>query len=109
MEYQKDHIVHRLRNEVDVLKKELTMNQLFLDQETSINMSKLRSEQINRSVVNYLNGSINDFTLVNATQAQQLLKSIKDFYNRLLHILSNVHLCYKIIDAIILPLIESLG
>ncbi|XP_076301421.1 uncharacterized protein LOC143219290 [Lasioglossum baleicum] len=83
IEYQKDHIVHRLRNEVDAVKKELTMNRLFLDQETSINMSKLRSEQINRSVVNYLNGSINDFTLVNATQAQQLLKSIKDFYNRL--------------------------
>ncbi|XP_076651239.1 uncharacterized protein LOC143358174 [Halictus rubicundus] len=83
MEYQKDHLVHRLRNEVTALKKELTLNELFLDQEASINISRLRLEQINRSVVNYLNDNINDFTLINAAQAQQLLKSIKDLYNRL--------------------------
>ncbi|XP_078033267.1 kinesin-like protein KIF9 [Augochlora pura] len=80
--YGQDPIVQRLRNEIDALKKELTINEMFLDQEASINISRSRLEQINRSILNYLNGNVNKFTLLNMTQAQQLLKSVKDLYNR---------------------------
>ncbi|XP_033327667.2 kinesin-like protein KIF9 [Megalopta genalis] len=83
MEYGQDRIVERLRNEIDALKKELTINEMLLNQEASINISRTRLEQIKRSVVNYLNGNVNKFTLLNMTQAQQLLKSVKDLYNRL--------------------------
>lgn len=74
--------MQRLQAELEALKKELAINELFLNQEASMNISKSRLEQIDRAVENYLNGSVDEFTLLNATQARQLLKSIKGLYNR---------------------------
>ncbi|XP_043265653.1 kinesin-like protein KIF9 [Colletes gigas] len=82
VKYRPDHIERILQDEVDSLKKELMINDLFLRQEASMNISKSRMEQINRSIVNFLNGTISDFTLFSVSQATVLLKSIKDLYNR---------------------------
>ncbi|XP_015437929.1 PREDICTED: kinesin-like protein KIF6 [Dufourea novaeangliae] len=82
VKYRQDSLVQRLQSEVDALKRELMINKLFLNQEASINISKARLEQINRSVVSFLSGTMSDFTLYNVSQARQLLKSIKDLYNR---------------------------
>lgn len=56
---------------------------MFLRQEALMNISKSRMEQINRSILQFLNDKISDFTLFSASQAQVLLKNIKDLYNRL--------------------------
>nr|XP_012136244.1 PREDICTED: kinesin-like protein KIF6 isoform X2 [Megachile rotundata] len=80
---QPDLLLYRLQDEVNALKKELMMNDLFLHQESPMNVSKSRMEQINRSVFKFLDGKISDFTLFNVSQAQTLLKIIKDLYNRL--------------------------
>ncbi|XP_031366960.1 kinesin-II 85 kDa subunit-like [Apis dorsata] len=50
-------------NEVNALKKELMLNNLILNQEALMNISKSRMEQINRSIFNFLNDKISDFTL----------------------------------------------
>ncbi|OAD53263.1 Kinesin-like protein KIF9, partial [Eufriesea mexicana] len=83
VKYRADLLVHRLQNEVSALKKELMLNDMFLHQEALVNISKSRAEQINRSILNFLNDKISDFTLFNVSQAQVLLKNIKDLYNRL--------------------------
>lgn len=82
VKYQPDLLLHRLQDQVNALKKELMINDLFLQQEHLMNISESRMEQINRSVVNFLNGKISDFTLFSVSQAEILLKSIKDLYNR---------------------------
>lgn len=56
---------------------------MFLRQEALMNISKARMEQINRDVLRFLNDKISDFTLFSVSQAQVLLKIIKDLYNRL--------------------------
>lgn len=76
-------ILHRLQEEVNALKKELALNDMFLRQEALMNISKARMEQINRNILEFLNDEISDFTLFSASQAQVLLKIIKDLYNRL--------------------------
>lgn len=85
--HRSDSIVQRLQDEVDTLKKELTINDIFLHQEALMNISESRMEQIKRSVLNFLNGKISDFTLFSVSQAQVLLKCIKDLYDRLLSII----------------------
>ncbi|XP_046143083.1 uncharacterized protein LOC114877482 isoform X2 [Osmia bicornis bicornis] len=82
VKHQPDLLLHRLQDQVNALKKELMINDLFLQQEHLMNISESRMEQINRSVVNFLNGNISDFTLFSVSQAEILLKSIKDLYNR---------------------------
>ncbi|XP_076547082.1 kinesin-like protein KIF9 isoform X2 [Osmia lignaria lignaria] len=84
VKHQPDLLLHRLQDQVNALKKELMINDLFLQQEHLMNISESRMEQINRSVVNFLNGNISDFTLFSVSQAEILLKSIKDLYNRLI-------------------------
>ncbi|XP_017791796.1 PREDICTED: osmotic avoidance abnormal protein 3-like [Habropoda laboriosa] len=83
VKYRSDLMVHRLQDEVNALKKELMINNLFLHQEAFMNISKSRMEQINRNILNFLNDKISDFTLFSASQAQVLLKNIKNLYNRL--------------------------
>lgn len=83
VKYRSDLLLHRLQNEVNALKKELILNDMFLHQEALVNISKSRAEQINRSILNFLNEKISDFTLFNVSQAQVLLKNLKDLYNRL--------------------------
>ncbi|XP_033309607.1 kinesin-like protein KIF9 [Bombus bifarius] len=83
IKHQSDLIVHRLREDVNALKKELMLNDMLLHQEAFMNISKARMEQINRSILLFLNGKISDFTLFSVSQAQVLLKNIKDLYNRL--------------------------
>ncbi|XP_071867025.1 kinesin-like protein KIF9 [Bombus fervidus] len=83
IKHRSDLIVHRLREDVNALKKELTLNDMLLHQEAFMNISKARMEQINRSILLFLNGKISDFTLFSVSQAQVLLKNIKDLYNRL--------------------------
>ncbi|CAK9807741.1 Kinesin-like protein KIF9 [Anthophora quadrimaculata] len=83
VKYRSDLIIHRLQDEINSLKKELMINDLFLRQEATINISKSRMEQINRNILNFLNDKISDFTLLGASQAQVLLKNIKNLYNRL--------------------------
>lgn len=83
IKHQSDLIVHRLREDVNALKKELMLNDMLLHQEAYMNISKARMEQINRSILLFLNGKISDFTLFSVSQAQVLLKNIKDLYNRL--------------------------
>ncbi|CAK9796287.1 Kinesin-like protein KIF9 [Anthophora plagiata] len=83
VKYRADLMVHRLQDEVNSLKKELMINDLFLRQEATTNISKSRMEQINRNILNFLNDEISDFTLLGASQAQVLLKNIKNLYNRL--------------------------
>lgn len=82
VKYQSNVVVHRLQEEVNALKKELMINDMILGQEAHINISESRREQICRSILNFLNDKISDFTLLNASHAQVLLKSIKDAYNR---------------------------
>lgn len=83
IKYETDLIICKLQNEVNALKKELMLNNLILNQEAIMNISKSRMEQINRSIFNFLNDKISDFTLFSMSQAQVLLKCIKDLYNRL--------------------------
>ncbi|CAL7938443.1 unnamed protein product [Xylocopa violacea] len=83
IKFTPDSLMYRLQSEVNALKKELLLNDLFLRQETLTNISRSRVEQINRGIVNFLNDKISDFTLFSVSQAQVLLKCIKDLYNRL--------------------------
>ncbi|XP_026674114.1 uncharacterized protein LOC108630560 isoform X2 [Ceratina calcarata] len=83
IQHRGDLLVHKLQNEVNDLKKELMLNDLFLQQEALVNISKSRLEQINRTILSYLDGKISDFTLISVSQAQALLKTIKDLYDRL--------------------------
>lgn len=83
IKYETDLIICKLQNEVNALKKELMLNNLILNQEAIMNISKSRMEQINRNIFNFLNDKISDFTLFSMSQAQVLLKCIKDLYNRL--------------------------
>ncbi|XP_076759089.1 kinesin-like protein KIF9 [Xylocopa sonorina] len=83
IKFTSDTLVQRLQSEVNGLKKELLLNDMFLRQESLTNISRSRVEQINRSIVSFLNGKISDLTLFSASQAQVLLKCIKDLYNRL--------------------------
>ncbi|XP_054011616.1 kinesin-like protein KIF9 [Hylaeus anthracinus] len=83
--HRSDRITLRLRDEVDFLKKKLMLNDLFLRHEASTNVSKSRTEQINRSILLFLDGTISNFTLFGVSQVEVLLKNIKDLYNRLYH------------------------
>ncbi|XP_025268318.1 kinesin-like protein KIF9 [Camponotus floridanus] len=77
-------IVQQLREEVNELKKELELNNMFLHQEALSNISKLRSEQINRDIMNFLEGSISELTLFNVTQARLLIKVAKQLFDKLI-------------------------
>lgn len=85
VKHRPDLLVLRLQEEIDSLKKELMINDLFLRQETLTNISQSRAKQIERSVLNFLGGTISDFTLFSVSQAEVLLRSIMDLYNRLRH------------------------
>ncbi|EFN72465.1 Kinesin-like protein KIF9 [Camponotus floridanus] len=78
-------IVQQLREEVNELKKELELNNMFLHQEALSNISKLRSEQINRDIMNFLEGSISELTLFNVTQARLLIKVAKQLFDNILN------------------------
>jgi len=79
---QTELIVQQLREEVNELKKELELNDMFLHQEALMNVSKLRSEQINRDIMNFLEGSISELTLFNVTQARLLVKVAKQLFDK---------------------------
>lgn len=79
---QTELIVQRLREEVNALKKELELNDMFLHQESLMNISKLRAEQINRDIMNFLKGSISELTLFNVTQARLLMKVAKELFDK---------------------------
>ncbi|XP_050449675.1 kinesin-like protein KIF14 [Cataglyphis hispanica] len=81
---QTELIVQQLRKEVKALKKELELNDMFLHQESFMNISKLRAEQINRDIMNFLKGSISELTLFNVTQARLLVKVAKELYDKLM-------------------------
>lgn len=81
---QTELIVQRLREEVNALKKELELNDMFLHQESLMNISKLRAEQINRDIMNFLKGSISELTLFNVTQARLLMKVAKELFDKLI-------------------------
>ncbi|KYN39649.1 Kinesin-like protein KIF9 [Trachymyrmex septentrionalis] len=77
-------IVQQLREQVNTLKKELELNDMFLHQEALPNISKSRLEQISRDVINFLQGSISELTLFNVTQARVLVNVVKQLYDKLL-------------------------
>ncbi|TGZ37235.1 Kinesin-like protein [Temnothorax longispinosus] len=73
-------IVQQLREQVNTLKKELELNDMFLHQEALPNISKSRLEQISRDVMNFLQGFISELTLFNVTQARVLVNVVKQLY-----------------------------
>ncbi|XP_011871780.1 PREDICTED: kinesin-like protein KLP1 [Vollenhovia emeryi] len=77
-------IVQQLREQVNALKKELELNDMFLHQEALANISKSRLEQISRDVMNFLQGFISESTLFNVTQARILVNVVKQLYDKLL-------------------------
>ncbi|KYQ46322.1 Kinesin-like protein KIF9 [Trachymyrmex zeteki] len=77
-------IVQRLQEQVNTLKKELELNDMFLHQEALSNISKSRLEQISRDVINFLQGSIPELILFNVTQARVLVNVVKQLYDKLL-------------------------
>ncbi|XP_025075627.1 uncharacterized protein LOC112553033 [Pogonomyrmex barbatus] len=79
---QMELILQQLRKEVDILKKELELNDMFLHQEALANISESRLEQIRRDIMNFLQGSISELTLFNVTQARVLMKITKQLYDK---------------------------
>ncbi|XP_014487542.1 PREDICTED: uncharacterized protein LOC106751216 [Dinoponera quadriceps] len=80
---QAELTLQRLREEVNALRKELRLNDMFLRQEALANISRTRAEQIGRDAMNFLKGSISELTLFNVTQARILMKIVKQLYNKL--------------------------
>lgn len=85
---QTELIIQQLREEVNELKKELELNDMFLHQEALMNVSKLRIEQINRDIMNFLEGSISELTLFNVTQARLLVKVAKQLFDKFVFVIS---------------------
>ncbi|XP_011697545.1 PREDICTED: kinesin-like protein KIF9 isoform X2 [Wasmannia auropunctata] len=81
---QKEFVVQQLREQVNTLKKELELNDMFLHQEALPNISKFRLEQITRDIINFLRGFISELTLFNVTQARILVNVVKQLYDKLL-------------------------
>ncbi|XP_046838871.1 uncharacterized protein LOC124433187 [Vespa crabro] len=80
---QAETIILELKKEIKILKRELELNEIFFNQETIMNISKLRYEQIHRDVLNFLNGTLSDLTLYSVSQMEILLKIIKNLYHEL--------------------------
>lgn len=76
-------IISELKKEIEMLKRELELNEIFLNQETTINISKLRYEQMYRDVMHFLNGTLSDLTLYSVSQMEILLTIIKNLYHKL--------------------------
>ncbi|KAL2718198.1 kinesin-like protein KIN-14G [Vespula squamosa] len=76
-------IILELKKEIKMLKRELELNEIFFNQETKMNISKLRYEQMHRDVLNFLNGTLSDLTLYSVSQMEILLKIIKNLYQKL--------------------------
>nr|XP_050856647.1 kinesin-like protein KIF9 isoform X1 [Vespula vulgaris] len=76
-------IILELKKEIKMLKRELELNEIFFNQETTMNISKLRYEQMHRDVLNFLNGTLSDLTLYSVSQMEILLKVIKNLYHKL--------------------------
>ncbi|KAG5328541.1 KIF9 protein, partial [Acromyrmex charruanus] len=81
---QTELIVQQLQEQVNTLKKELELNDMFLHQEALANISKSRLEQICRDVINFLQGFISELTLFNVTHARVLVNVVKQLYDKLL-------------------------
>lgn len=79
---QAELIVQQLQKEVNDLRKELELNEMFLHQEALMNISKSRAEQIGQDAMKFLQGSISEFTLFNVTQARVLVKIVKQLYDK---------------------------
>ncbi|XP_047345431.1 kinesin-like protein KIN-14G [Vespa velutina] len=80
---QTETIILELKKEITILKRELELNEIFFNQETTMNISKLRYEQIHRDVMNFLNGTLSDLTLYSVSQMEILLEIIKNLYHEL--------------------------
>ncbi|XP_039314696.1 kinesin-like protein KIF9 [Solenopsis invicta] len=95
-------IVQQLREQVNTLKKELELNDMFLHQEALPNISKSRLEQISRDIMNFLQGFISELTLFNVTQARILVKVAKQLHDKFVLLLFlairffNANLCILI-------------
>lgn len=76
-------IISELKKEIEMLRRELELNEIFLNQETTINISKLRYEQMHRDVMHFLNGTLSDLTLYSVSQMEILLTIIKNLYYKL--------------------------
>ncbi|EGI67549.1 Kinesin-like protein KIF9 [Acromyrmex echinatior] len=104
---QTELIVQQLREQVNTLKKELELNDMFLHQEALANISKSRLEQICRDVINFLQGFISELTLFNVTHARVLVNVVKQLYDKFVPLIlcildqsSNLNLCILIIYVI---------
>lgn len=75
-------IMQQLQKEVNTLKKELELNDMFLHQEALSNISKSRLEQMSQDIINFLQGFISELTLFNVTQARILVKVVKQLYDK---------------------------
>lgn len=78
-------IILELKKEIKMLRRELELNEIIFNREATMNVSKLRYEQIHRDVVNFLNGTLSDLTLYNVSQMEILLKIIKNLYRELVY------------------------
>lgn len=79
---QTELIIQQLLEQLNTLKNELELNDMFLQQEALSNISKSRVEQITRDVMNFLRGFISEFTLFNVTQARVLVNVVKQLYDK---------------------------
>lgn len=74
--------VEKLQEEIERLKRELYINEMFFHQESSMNVSAQRAHQIRNDFLDFLNGSISDIELISLAQSQVLTKIMKDFYTK---------------------------
>ncbi|KAK2584387.1 hypothetical protein KPH14_006772 [Odynerus spinipes] len=80
---QTEMIMRELKEEIKTLRRELEINDIFFNREASINISKLRYEQMRRDLLNFLNDTMPDLTLYSVSQMEILLKIIKKLYHQL--------------------------
>lgn len=79
---QTELIVQQLLEQVNTLKKELELNDMFSHQEALPNISKSRVEQMNQDIMNFLHGFVSELTLFNVTQARILVNVVKQLYDK---------------------------
>ncbi|XP_048507241.1 kinesin-like protein KIF9 [Athalia rosae] len=73
----------KLRAEVSGLREELELNEMLLNQEASTNLSPERVKRIEEDAIDFINGNLDDLTLLSVSQAQILLKKFKEIFAKL--------------------------
>ena len=87
-------LIEQLQEEVERLKRELDINEMFFRQGTTINISEHRAEQMEQDFLDFLNGNISDVKLISLCQPQVLTMMMKDLYAKLVKIYIHDFVCF---------------